>query len=146
MGPKDDIKHERGTRYHAKEVLKPDAGFEWAFEEKPTSMMPTQRILVRLVIAKIEDTDGLAKLLRQIPIRPEQEGWNCVLWVKDALTYLERSKSILGRSVIEWETVRRAAMSYCQQKIDQHRFDGKGKFDISRVPTFDLIQQKETIA
>lgn len=33
-----------------------------------------------------------------------------------------------------------------QKKKDQHRFDGKGKFDTSQVPTYDLIQGKETIA
>jgi hypothetical protein len=32
------------------------------------------------------------------------------------------------------------------KKKDQHRFDGRGKFDTSQVPTYDLIQGKETIA
>jgi hypothetical protein len=46
---------------------------------------------------------------------------------------------------MEWGAVRDAAMEYCQRKKDQHRFDGKGKFDTSRVSTFDLIEGKETI-
>jgi hypothetical protein len=36
-------------------------------------------------------------------------------------------------------------MSYCQEKKDEHRFDGKGSFDTTRVATFDLIRGQETI-
>ncbi|KAG9559513.1 hypothetical protein KCU79_g8223, partial [Aureobasidium melanogenum] len=105
----------------------------------------TQMVLVRILIAKIEDIDKLAQLLRQIPIRQEQQGWNCVLWIKEALSELQTSTNIVGTNVLEWEAVRNAAMSYCQQKKDEHRFDGTVKVDDSRVPTFDLIQGKETI-
>ena len=52
----------------------------------------------------------------------------------------------LGTSVMEWEKVRNQAMDYCQQKKDQHRFDGQGNFDRSKAPTYDLMEQKETIA
>jgi hypothetical protein len=41
-------------------------------------MMPTQMILVRALIAKVEHSERLAQLVRQIPIRQGQEGWNCV--------------------------------------------------------------------
>jgi hypothetical protein len=134
----------KGTRYHARERMTPE-GSQWVFEELSASMMTTKMILVRIMIAKIEDMDRLAQLLRQIPIRQGEPGWNCVLWVKEALSELEKSKKIIGTSVIEWKAVRDAAMAYCQQKRDQHRFDGRGDFDTSRVSTFDLIQKKETI-
>jgi hypothetical protein len=93
-----------------------------------------------------EHVDRLRQLLRQIPIRQGEEGWNCVLWVKEALSNLERSKGVIGTCVLDWDAVRGAALSYCQQKKDQHRFDGRGNFDTSQVPTFDLIQGEETIA
>jgi hypothetical protein len=134
----------KGTRYHARERMTPE-GSQWVFEELSASMMTTKMILVRIMIAKIEDMDRLAQLLRQIPIRQGEPGWNCVLWVKEALSELEKSRKIIGTSVIEWKAVRDAAMAYCQQKRDQHRFDGRGDFDTSRVSTFDLIQKKETI-
>jgi hypothetical protein len=73
------------------------------------------------------------------------QGWNCVGWIKKALSELQTSTDVIGTSVVEWEAVRNAARSYCQKKKDQHRFDGKGSFDTSRVPTFDLIQGTETI-
>jgi len=37
-------------------------------------------------------------------------------------------------------------MSYVKKKKDQHRYDGKGQFDMSKAATFDLIEEKETIA
>lgn len=51
----------------------------------------------------------------------------------------------LGTSVVEWEKVRRGAMDYCQRKKDLHRFDGQGNFDMKKIPTYDLIVQKEII-
>jgi hypothetical protein len=108
-------------------------------------MMPTQMILVRVMVAKVEHAERLAQLLRQVPIRQGQEGWNCVSWVKEALSDLQKSKKILGTSVMEWQAIRDAAMQFCQLKKDTHRFDGKGNFDTSQVATSDLIQKKETI-
>lgn len=42
------------------------------------------------------------------------------------------------------ETVRETALSCCQQKRYQRRFDGTGKHDPTQVPTFDMILMKET--
>jgi hypothetical protein len=125
--------------------MKQDATSSWEFEEAATTMMPSRMIMVRILIAKIESRDRLAALLRRIPIRQGQQGWNCVAWIKEALEQLQVSRDVVGRSVVEWEVVRSAAMEYCQRKRDEHRFDGKGSFDTMRVATFDLIQGKETI-
>lgn len=111
----------------------------------PTSMLPTQMILVRLMIAKVEDPGRLAQLLREVPVKRGQEGWNCVSWVKEALANIATSTKIIGTGVVEWGPVRDKAMSYCQQKKDEHRFDGEGNFDRSKVATFDLMQKKETM-
>lgn len=51
----------------------------------------------------------------------------------------------LGTSVVEWEKVRGGATDYCQRKKDQHRFDGKGNFDMRKVPTYDLIERKRSL-
>lgn len=145
VGPKSDRSDDKGVRYHAREHITEEGKPAWFFEDKLTSMAPTQMILVRVLIAKIEDTKGLAQVLEQVPIRQEQQGWNCVLWIKEALSELQAAKNVIGTSVLEWEAVRNAAMSYCQQKRDEHRFDNTVEVDKSRVPTFDLIQGKETI-
>ena len=145
MGPKSDKIEDDGVRYHARERMKQDGTSEWEFEEAPTTMLPSRMIMVRILIAKIENRDALAQLLRKVPIRQGQQGWNCVAWIKEALEKLQMSKNIIGTSAVEWEAVRNAAMTYVQKKKDQHRFDGKGSFETARVATFDLIQGKETI-
>lgn len=145
MGPKSDKPEDEGVRYHARERMKQDGNSEWEFEEAPTTMLPARMIMIRILIAKIESRDKLAQILRQIPIRQGRQGWNCVGWIKEALSELKNSTNAIGTSVVEWDAVRNAAMSYCQRKKDQPRFDGKGSFDTSRVPTFDLIQGTETI-
>jgi hypothetical protein len=136
---------DEGIRYHARERMKQDGTSEWEFEEAPTTMLPSRMIMVRILMAKIESRDRLAQVLRQIPIRQGQQDWNCVAWIKEALTQLQRSTDVISTSVVEWEAVRNAAMSYCQEKKDEHRFDGKGSYDATRVATFDLIRGQETI-
>ena len=145
MGPKSDKIEDEGVRYHARERMKQDGTSEWEFEEAPTTMLPSRMIMVRILIAKIENRETLAQLLRQIPIRQGQQGWNCIAWIKEALEELQMSKNVIGTSAVEWEAVRNAAMSHVQKKKDQHRFDGKSSFDTAPVATFDLIQGKETI-
>lgn len=141
-----DSQLEEGTKFHAKEFPKsPGPGFEFRFEERHVSLLPVDMILVRIMLAKVEDTDKLAQLLRQVPIGQHEEGgWNCVAWVKEALLRIERSEGVVGTSVLGWYAVREAALSYCRQKRDQRRFDGTGKYDPTQVPTFDMILTRET--
>lgn len=118
MGPKKESKDRQqveGVKFHAREAAKLDGvGFEFVFEERPVSMMPADMILVRLVLAKVESMDRLTQLLRQIPIRQgEEEGWNCRFWVKEALLCIEQSKGVIGTSVLDWQAVRDAALTYC---------------------------------
>ena len=145
MGPKSDKAEDEGVRYHARERMKQDGNSEWEFEEAPTTMLPSRMIMVRILIAKIESRDRLAQLLRQIPVRQGQQGWNCVFWIKEALSQLQMSTNTIGTNVVEWEAVRNAAMTYCQKKKDQHRFDGQANFDTMRVATFDLIRREESV-
>lgn len=49
-----------------------------------------------------------------------------------------------GNSIIEWSKARDAAMSYCQEKRDEHCFDGEGYYDMTKTAIYDLIGQKET--
>jgi hypothetical protein len=149
VGPKNESKDpqlEEGTKFHAKEFPKsPGPGFEFRFEERAVSLMPIDMILVRIMLAKVEDTGKLAQLLRQVPIGQREEGgWNCVAWVKEALLRIERSEGIAGTSELGWEAVREAALSYCRLKRDERRFDGTGKYDPTQVPTFDMILMEET--
>jgi hypothetical protein len=132
-------------RYHAKERLKQDGGSEWYFEERDVPLAPTSMLLVRIMIGKIENKERLLNVLRNTPIRKGQLGWNCVGWVKEALEGLKADGRALGTSMIDWDRVRNESMGYCQKKKDEHRFDGKGNFDMHKAATYDLIEGKETI-
>lgn len=131
-------------RYHAKERLQQGGGSEWFFEERETPLTPTSMLLVRVMIGKIEKKDRLLDIMRRTPIRQDQPGWNCVEWVKEVLEAFRSDGKTLGTSIIEWGKVRDAAMGYVQSKKDQHRFDGQGNFDMGKIPTYDLIEDKET--
>lgn len=145
VGPKTEVQGGHGIRYHAKEKPKQGGGSEWRFEEQECPLAPANMLLVLIMIAKVKDHRQLSNALRSTPIRQGLTGWNCVFWVKEALERLQRETKALGTKVIEWETVRDGAMLYCQRKKDEHRFDGKGEFGMSKVPTYDLIERKETV-
>ena len=134
-----------GYRYHAKERLELAGGSKWVFEERECPLAPTSMLLIRIIVGKVADGHRLVEILRNTPIRQGQPGWNCVFWVKEALELLKVDPKALGTNVVEWERVRTQAMNYCQRKKDLHRFDGQGNFDMKKVPTYDLIQQKEII-
>ncbi|KAK1140991.1 hypothetical protein N8T08_009737 [Aspergillus melleus] len=145
IAPKNESKSSVCLHYDAKERLKADGTGEWYFEESTRSVGPTNMLLVRILVAKIIEKDRLMSLLRETPVEQSTPGWNCVAWVKEALGKANADGKVLGRGVLDWGVVRDAAMRYCQTKRDEHRFDGKGSFDMESVPTFDLIEGKETV-
>jgi hypothetical protein len=97
------------------------------------------------MIAKVEDNSRVSNILRSTPIRQGVQGWNCVSWIKEVLEKFKGENKALGTKVIEWGRIRDGAMAYCQRKTSEHRFDGKGNFDMSKTPTYDLIEGKETV-
>ena len=141
----------RGKRIHAKErILDDGTGTStWLYTEEEVDMKAVMMLLVRVQVAKCRDTEGVLAALRTVPIRGgKKPAWNCVAWVREALETLGGA-GVLGRSaVLEWSRVRDASMAYAQKKAAEHRFDGKaepGRFDTAKVPTYDLLQDRETI-
>lgn len=145
IGPKIEAPGKLGVRFHAKEKPRVEGGSEWYYEERECQLAPTSMLLVRVLVGKVEQGDRLKAILRSIPIRQGQPGWNCVGWIKEALEKIKADGRVVGTSVLDWETVDKEAMAYCQRKKDQHRFDGQGNFDTEKAPTYDLIQRKEVI-
>ncbi|KAF4987522.1 hypothetical protein FDECE_15397 [Fusarium decemcellulare] len=151
VGPKTEDQDSRGMRFHAKEGLALVNGqgqSVWSFEEREIGMAPTAMILVRVMVAKIKNRDRVLSILRGLPIRGGEAGWNCVAWVKEALEALQRDGKALGTSRVDWETVRDAAMQYAREKEAAHRFDGQagsGQFDVRKVPTWDLLTGREAV-
>lgn len=112
------------------------------FEERPTSMGPTSMILVRVLVGKIADLSALAETLKGVPVDNSDPSWNCVEWIRTAVEAIARNSALMGTSNLDWETIRTTAMAYCKQKTDQGRFSTSG---LRKVPTYDLLERKETI-
>ncbi|TVY47527.1 hypothetical protein LOCC1_G003694 [Lachnellula occidentalis] len=145
VGPKTEVENGKGIRFHAKERMLAAGQSEWYFEERDVGLLATSMQLVRIMIGKIEKMDRLVSILRRVPIRQGQRGWNCVSWVKEALESLNADGKALGTSVTAWQAVRDGAMWYIQKKKAEHRFDGRGNFDMRFAATYDLLGGKETV-
>ncbi|KAH0829867.1 hypothetical protein AYO21_10175 [Fonsecaea monophora] len=98
-------------------------------------------LLVRVLIDKVNDPSRLDAILCQTPVKDGAKDWNCVAWLKDALELVGKDKAALGTSVIAWDTVRKAAMEYCNQKKSAGRFSTR--YDLEKIPTYDLLERKE---
>lgn len=104
--------------------------------------------MVRVLVAKVLEVDRLSAVLKQVPVRSGEEGWNCVLWVKEALNLVSADDRCLGRKVTEWKAVRDAAMDYVERKKAEGRFDVKvvrGNPAMTKAATYDLIEGKEAV-
>ena len=100
------------------------------------------------MIAKVTDVALVATILRNVPVPQDDPEWNCVFWIRDALKSLDGSKKALGTRQMDWKKVRDTALNFCEEKKASHRFDGKGKigsFDPAQAPTYDLLEERETI-
>ncbi|KAI5800040.1 hypothetical protein EDC01DRAFT_648705, partial [Geopyxis carbonaria] len=141
VGPKVEVDKDqqtaKGTRYHAKELYT-----GWYFHEQTISLKPTNFILVRVMIGKINRKDHVEKIIREIPIKPEEPGWNCISWVQEALAALQADEKALGTSNVNWNAVRDTAMWYVEKKKAEDRFVG-GSGYIEKVPTWDLLKGLE---
>lgn len=123
-------------------------GVTWSFEERETSMLKTNALLVRILVAKVKDTALAASTLRSVPIPHNESAWNCVLWVRDALKLLDLTKGALGTRQLDWTKLKATALRYCEDKKAMHRFDGKaepGMFSHDKAATYDLLKERETI-
>lgn len=124
----------------------------WVFEERDIGMNPTAMILVRVIIGKVANLERVAAVLRGVPVRDNQSGWNCVWWLREALEMLRADGKALGRSSsssVAWEEAGEAAMGFVRRKEREHRFDGRaapGWFDMNRVATYDLLRGEEVVA
>jgi hypothetical protein len=124
-----------------------DGALAWCFEERSCPLYPTDLLLVRVLIGKVEDRSRLGLILRTTPVRApgDDPDWNCVSWMQDALARVRKDGMALGASVLDWETVRDGAMDYCRRKQAANRFDLLADFDPRLVATYDLLEGKEIV-
>ncbi|KIM95991.1 hypothetical protein OIDMADRAFT_44786 [Oidiodendron maius Zn] len=145
-GEDSDNGNVEGVRYDAKERMTKSSKTKWYFEERRGGVDGNGMLLIRLIVAKVPQPSELIHILRQVPVKQGLPGWNCVAWVKEALEKIEAHGKVLGTHRAEWLDVMDTALWYVEKKKPEHRFDGQGDYDINNVPTYDLMESKETMA
>jgi hypothetical protein len=102
------------------------------------------RLLVRVMIGKVEDRKRLRTLLEAVPIPQDDPNWNCVSWIRDALELIARDGRCLGKaSATDWKTVESFVTDYLNSKVSGGRFTEEGLRP--GVPTWDLAGNVELI-
>ncbi|MCJ1471963.1 hypothetical protein MMC13_000606 [Lambiella insularis] len=143
-GLKEETEGATGIQYHTKNDIV-ESGQLWVYQQCEVPLTVTNMLLVKVVVGKVKSMHRLQEILRARPIVQDDPAWNCMTWVNNALIALNHDMRALGTCLLDWVTVRNAAMRYCQEKKDQHRFDGLRPFDISKVAAFDLLEGREAI-
>jgi len=149
--PKHEKKGHWGTRYDTKEITL--APITWAYNEEELTTARGVNVLVRVLLGKVADEAKFDEIVRQVPIRWGQEGyerWTCKAWIREALERLAQGGVLCDGAVTEWERVHDRALEYVETKKAQHRFGGgpPGHCDGYRddvVPTFDLMLDREIV-
>ena len=105
---------------------------------------PSAMLLVRILIAKIEDEQRLLDILSATPLRPLNESWSSDVWVKEGYERLWQDEHALGTKVPGgWLGVRDTALWYIAAKAAKHRFDDPKHVSRRPCPTWDMIKNKE---
>ena len=141
VGPKVEAATEvPGTRYHVKN--RPLEG--WLYEEvKLRNVRNTSNLLVRVVVAKVEDEARLTKLLRGVPIEQDDPGWRCRDWMASALESLKLERGVVGTSVLDWETIEGAARNFAGEKTRAGRYRDSSLTQLPK-PTWNMLKNRET--
>lgn len=146
--PKKEAEGSRGHGFHAKETLcfsgtPAIAETVWHYEGREVAMVPTSMLLVRVLIGKVKNMSRLRKIIKDTPVRAEDEGWNCVGWVKEAATAVLEDGKALGTKARDWMAIKDTAMQYVEKKKASHRFDGSRTFDPTKAATWDMLDGVE---
>ncbi|OAX83017.1 hypothetical protein ACJ72_02618 [Emergomyces africanus] len=147
VGPKEEVEGGKGHRHHVKQQLDPasPSQFKWVYQALEIPLIQTSMLLGRIMIAKVTDSVQLRNTLAAVPIVQNNPAWTCRIWVRDAIVALEADGRSLGTRVTNWSIIEQSAKDYIGQKRQQRRYDGSGSFPPRTVPTFDLIERKETV-
>ncbi|KAF7556440.1 hypothetical protein G7Z17_g1422 [Cylindrodendrum hubeiense] len=142
VGPKAEDKVQvPGMRYHVKN----HPSYGWVYEEVPLdNIRNSSRLMVRVLIAKVEDEAGLADIFRSIPIVQNDPNWRCRTWVANALARIEEDGRAVGTSVLDWRRIEAVARQYAGEKTRSGRYLTAEGIDRPK-PTWDMLQDRETV-
>ncbi|KAL3427472.1 hypothetical protein PVAG01_00981 [Phlyctema vagabunda] len=141
------------TKYHVKNTLQNVSGElsqPWRYERLAIpDILLEQRLLARIVIAKVTSLNALERILEAVPIyqtgdadQTKAESFNYVSWVRAALEELGRQGAVARLG--EWEEIQKNALYYVERKKEAGRWTATGKGEIG-IATFDLLTGKELV-
>ncbi|KAF2705587.1 hypothetical protein K504DRAFT_387627 [Pleomassaria siparia CBS 279.74] len=141
------------TKYHVKNTLQNVHGElaqPWRYErvvDLAIERERLQRLLVRVVIAKVPSVDLLEDLLATVPIYQRDDAdrlkalsFSCSTWLRDALEALGTQGAITG--IASWNEVKTKALAYVEKKAQEGSWSAGRAEDVG-VPMLDLLDGKE---
>ncbi|KAG5979464.1 hypothetical protein E4U55_005137 [Claviceps digitariae] len=143
IGPKAEAgKEAPGLRCH---VINP-AVVGWRYDEgELKDVKCTIKLLVRILIAKIEDEQSLLKILRETPIIQDDPNFTCRTWLVDALRRISNAEpKVVGTSELDWSKIEDKGRKYVEEKIAADRYRDQDQI-LGPKPTWDLTSGKEII-
>ncbi|KAF2137346.1 uncharacterized protein K452DRAFT_291724 [Aplosporella prunicola CBS 121167] len=152
VGPKTDESGADGKLYcmvpNRPGDIDPDGHY---YVERPNYRpeIPPGQARVRVLIGKVANMRRLVQTIHTAPWRNEALGMDCAEWVQTVLETLRTKRSIMGTSALDWQTIRATGMEFIRRKVDVRRFDAETRAtnaDFLYLPTYDLLQDRETIA
>ena len=147
-------------QYHVKNTMQPGvSGRPWVFEESPLKDSSTRfRLLTRVLVARVKKSKlrNLSASLRSVPLIQNNPNWTCRIWVKEALAKLDadailepepKSNNLQQRGIRDWDTIETECRRYIAEKRVAGRWLNPGvaaNFNFNEVPTYDMLQGRET--
>ena len=141
VGPDSPYKAEAGVRYQVRH----EAGHkQWYYEEQDVEASASEKVMVRIAIAKVVSTARLEKILRSLPLPEDDPSYSCLTWVKTGFRKLINDSSAIKGYVNadDWVDIESRARRYAQQKRGQRRFQ-EGTGDKTTVPTWNFWENRE---
>ena len=138
IGPKEENEKSQGTQLHVQDHMQTGGTSQWSFEERDITITATNMLLIHVTIAKILDLDWTLNIIHAVPPRPESDGWTCWSWVREAMASLDVDGEAFGMQVMDWNTVSKKAVLYCEEKTAADRFHSEGSSNTKYPPTWDL--------
>ncbi|KAF1959320.1 hypothetical protein CC80DRAFT_533484 [Byssothecium circinans] len=141
------------TKHHVKNTLQNISGElaqPWRYERLAISdVQLEQRLLVRIVVAKVTSPDALDRILETVPVYqvddPDQakaQSFSCSRWVRAALEELGRQGAVAALG--EWEEIHKKAVEYVERKKEVGRWSAGWKGEVG-VPMLDLLDGREVV-
>ncbi|KAI1132259.1 hypothetical protein F5Y10DRAFT_218378 [Nemania abortiva] len=142
LGPKvEDKPRVPGMRCHVRNH--PMHG--WVYEEVSVpNVKSTHNLLVRVMIAKVEDESRLIEIFRTTPVVQGNPNWRCRTWVADALSRMAKDGKSVGTAQLDWSEIEAVARNYVAKKSAAGRYDDVETLMLPK-PTWDIIEGRETV-